>query len=198
MTSSGLQLWTLPFSGRQLTTPSTGWRPLEAAAGRVDNLQAGAGVCPDPREGSAWSQHCTHMPGSQRLQKDLMGDMLPPQGSRAWACGVPPAPAVTSSGGHLSPEGLLPASLRSRGHREVKAAFKEGVVTEHRPALHLPGKRQRQARAHQTNKPDDTCRSGDGGCFILKPRKKPGVFPVTSDQVKKFIIRFFFFLYSQM
>ncbi|XP_027393909.1 uncharacterized protein LOC113890238 [Bos indicus x Bos taurus] len=122
------------------------------------------------------------MPASQRLQKDLMEDTLPPQGSRAWACGVPTAPAVASSGGRLSPEGLLPASLRSRGHREVKAAFKEGVVTEHRPALHLPGKRQRQARAHQTNKPDDTCRSGDGGCFILKPRKKPGVFPVTSDQ----------------
>ena len=65
-------------------------------------------------------------------------------------------------------------------------------MTEHRPALHLPGKRQRQAWAHQTSKPDDTCRSGDGGCFILKPRKKPGVFPVTSDQVKNLSLHFFF------
>ena len=82
-----------------------------------------------------------------------MEDTLPPQGSRAWACGVPTAPAVASSGGHLSPEGLLPASLRSRGRREAKAAFKEGVVTEHRPALHLPGKRQRQASPSSPPRP---------------------------------------------
>ena len=70
MTSSGLQLWTLSFSGRQLTTPSTGWRPLEAAAGRVDNLQAGLGCAQTPGKAlSSWSQTAVTRPPPDTSRK---------------------------------------------------------------------------------------------------------------------------------
>lgn len=104
MTSAGLQLWTLPFSGHWLTTPSAGWRPLQAA---WTTSGQGLGRAQTPGKAlSARSQHCSHAAASQHLQGELMEDSLLPQGS--WA-----QPVVSPRRPQWRPLGAISASRGS-------------------------------------------------------------------------------------
>lgn len=101
---------------------------LEAAAARTDSLRAGAGARPDPGEGSICVAAVLNShPASRHLLEELTGDTLPPQGSRAWALGVPMVPAAASSGGHLGPNGGAPANQLEE-HRALrdKSCFQGG------------------------------------------------------------------------
>lgn len=103
MTSAGLQLWTLPFSGHWLTTLSAGWRLLQAA---WTTSGQGLGHAQTPGKAlSVRSQHCSHAAASRHLQGELMEDSLPPQGSRAQPVVSPRRPQWRPLGAISAPRG---------------------------------------------------------------------------------------------
>lgn len=116
----------------------------------------------------------------------LQGKASPPASPCALAAassGVRPGPGV----GQWSTANRLPEQRR----RGTGAAPKEGEVTAH-SAGPAPS---REAAATdmdpRESKRDETCWQREKGCFMLQQRRRSGVFPVTSAQVK-IIIRFFF------